>query len=61
MNIYKKQTEEFQQRHVGPNSSDTKEMLSVTGHSTINELINQTIPESIQLKHSLDIPDAISE
>ena len=61
MNLFKKQAEEFQHRHIGPTPSDTKDMLSVTGHSSLNELINQTIPESIQLKHSLDIPDAISE
>jgi len=61
MNLFKRQTEEFQQRHIGPNPQDTKEMLAVTGHGSLKELIDLTIPASIQMDHHLDIPDAISE
>ena len=61
MNLFKRQTEEFQQRHIGPNAQDTIKMLAVTGQSTLKELIDLTIPASIQMDHHMDIPDAISE
>ena len=61
MNLFKSQSTEFQSRHIGPNPTHTKEMLSVTGHSSLEELIDLTIPASIQMTEELNIPDAISE
>lgn len=51
----------FKARHIGPDSSELKEMLNIIGVSTLDELIDQAIPENIRLKEKLDIPNAISE
>ena len=54
-------TDSFYLRHIGPRPSDEKQMLEMVNASSIDELINQTIPESIRLKEPLDLPDGISE
>ncbi|MFM7667445.1 MAG: glycine dehydrogenase, partial [Bacteroidota bacterium] len=51
----------FSKRHIGPNSADKNEMLAVAGVSTINELIDRTIPSAIKLNRELNIDDALSE
>jgi glycine dehydrogenase len=52
---------QFSERHIGPNSSDQESMLNSIGVSTIEELIEQTIPNSIRLNEKMDLPDAMSE
>src|SRR5690606_14836625 len=49
------------QRHVGPSPDESKEMLKTIGISSLDELINKTIPESIRLNKELDLPSPISE
>ena len=46
--------EQFIERHVGPRPEDVDEMLKVIGVQSVDELINQTVPESIRLKEPLD-------
>ena len=53
--------EQFKSRHNGINSDEEKKMLEVIGLSSIDELIDQTIPSDIRLKQPLALPDAISE
>ena len=43
-------TEAFERRHIGPSDEEVKEMLSLIKANSIEELINQTIPESIRNK-----------
>ncbi len=54
-------TDLFESRHIGPNSNETDRMLKSLGVQSIGELINETIPKSIQLKKPLNLPDGISE
>jgi glycine dehydrogenase len=54
-------TEKFSDRHIGPRESDVKEMLSTCGVSSINDLIEQTIPSKIRLKNELDLDEPMSE
>ncbi|PJA07395.1 MAG: glycine dehydrogenase (aminomethyl-transferring) [Flavobacteriales bacterium CG_4_10_14_0_2_um_filter_32_8] len=54
-------TEKFYTRHIGPRESDLKEMLTVCGVSSLDELIEQTIPNKIRLKNELDLAPAMSE
>lgn len=61
MNLLEEQKKEFQQRHVGPDESETAEMLKVIGKSTIDELINATIPNDIRLKKPLETSAPSSE
>jgi glycine dehydrogenase len=61
MNLFEQQSNEFSFRHIGPSEQETQEMLETIGVSSLPELINQTIPESIRLKEPLQLPHAISE
>ncbi len=48
----------FESRHNGPTEAETAEMLEKIGASTLEELINQTVPKSIQLERPLNLPAA---
>ena len=51
----------FVRRHIGPSPEDIEEMVHVVGTPTLDDLINQTIPEKIRLRHALNLPPARSE
>jgi glycine dehydrogenase len=53
--------EKFETRHIGPDEEQLKDMLKVIGTSSLDELIGQTVPESIRLKNPLNLPPAKSE
>ena len=48
----------FESRHNGPTEAEIAEMLEKIGATSLEELINQTVPESIQLERPLDLPKA---
>ncbi|PLZ10419.1 aminomethyl-transferring glycine dehydrogenase [Fischerella thermalis] len=52
---------DFKQRHIGPNADDIQQMLDVLGVSSLDDLINQTVPQSIRLPRALNLPEALSE
>ncbi len=54
-------TDIFTSRHIGPRANDVNEMLSIIGVSSLNQLINETVPGAIRLNDALNIPDAMSE
>ncbi len=51
----------FADRHIGPREDEIKEMLAYIGVSSIEELTKQTIPESIRLEKSINLPDSLTE
>ena len=51
----------FSKRHIGPNAAERKEMLDAIGLTSLNELIDKTIPEPIRLNRELNIEDAMTE
>ena len=51
----------FENRHIGANQDDIKKMLNTIGLSSVDELIHQTIPNSILKNSPLKIGDAITE
>jgi glycine dehydrogenase len=61
MNINLSSTDSFATRHIGPNEADLQKMLHTIGVSSLDELIDQTVPSSIRLKKKLDLPPALSE
>jgi glycine dehydrogenase len=61
MNLFEQQANEFSSRHIGPNEHETEQMLKVIGVSSLNELIDKTVPASIRNKEHLNIPAAVSE
>ncbi|MBD6614470.1 aminomethyl-transferring glycine dehydrogenase [Komarekiella sp. 'clone 1'] len=52
---------DFTQRHIGPNSNDIQRMLEVLGFSSLDALIDQTVPQAIRLNKPLQLPEAQSE
>lgn len=61
MNPFIKLQHEFIGRHIGPNETETEQMLSAIKLNNIEELIDKTIPSSIRLKAPLDLPNPMSE
>ncbi|MFY0603561.1 MAG: aminomethyl-transferring glycine dehydrogenase [Flavobacteriaceae bacterium] len=54
-------TNSFQLRHIGPNTSEQKELLSTIGVSSLEQLIDETIPNDIRLKTPLQLDAPMSE
>ncbi|NER87391.1 MULTISPECIES: aminomethyl-transferring glycine dehydrogenase [unclassified Moorena] len=54
-------TDAFVNRHIGLNPDAIEQMLNVLGISTIDSLIEQTIPAAIWLNQPLQLPPAQSE
>ena len=54
-------TDHFVNRHIGPKAEQVKEMLAAIGASSLEELIDQTIPTSIRRRGKLNLPEAQSE
>ncbi len=51
----------FSGRHIGPSTEETSSMLKFIGASTIDELINQTIPSQIRITEKLAVNEGLSE
>ncbi len=51
----------FSDRHNGPRGSQIQQMLDVVGVSSIDELINKTLPSDIILEDLLDLDKALGE
>lgn len=51
----------FVSRHNGPRENEVKEMLKKIGVSSVDELINQTVPSNIRLKEPLKVGAALTE
>jgi glycine dehydrogenase len=54
-------TNDFALRHIGPRKEDQKFMLKTLGLNSLDELINETIPDDIRLQKALDLDDPMSE
>ena len=54
-------TTSFQRRHIGPSENDQKQMLDVIGVDSLDQLINETIPEDIRLQGALNLDAPMSE
>jgi len=48
-------------RHIGISENEEEKMLETLGLKSLDELIRQTIPSSILLEQSLDLPEPLSE
>lgn len=51
----------FVNRHLGPRANEIKEMLEFVGVSSLDELIEQTIPSNIRLKEPLKLKEGLTE
>ncbi len=53
--------DQFKDRHIGPDAREQAEMLRFIGVDSLEELIDQTVPEAIRERAPLDVPEALSE
>ncbi len=53
--------EQFKGRHIGIRPEDLPGMLKAIGVSSVDELIDQTIPADIRLNEPLHLPEALTE
>jgi len=51
----------FSDRHIGLTKTEQKEMLATVGVSSLNELVDKTVPSQIRLKSELNLDPALSE
>ncbi len=51
----------FANRHIGPDQNEINEMMGKIGVSSVDELIDKTIPSHIRLEGDLDIAPGLSE
>src|SRR5487761_2251089 len=54
-------SDQFVHRHNGPSTSDIQSMLRVINASSVDELIDQTVPAAIRLQQPLNLPQGMSE
>jgi glycine dehydrogenase len=52
---------DFVHRHIGPSPADVTKMLETIGVASIDELIEQTVPNAIRQRVPLDLGPALSE
>ncbi|MEB8432249.1 aminomethyl-transferring glycine dehydrogenase [Cocleimonas sp. KMM 6892] len=55
------QHDDFISRHIGPQTEDLNEMLEVIGVSSLDELADKTVPETIRIREPLKLDDSCSE
>lgn len=53
--------EAFTSRHIGPTARENEEMLAVIGCSSIEELIEKTIPKDILTQTEVELPQGLTE
>ena len=54
-------SKEFIYRHIGPSEEEQKTMLKAVGYSSLEDLMENTVPEKILLKNELKISESLSE
>lgn len=52
---------QFEPRHLGNSEEEVSQMLKFIGVNSLDELIDQTIPDAIRMRTELDIADGLSE
>jgi glycine dehydrogenase len=53
--------DEFVNRHIGPDKNEVEEMLHTIGVSSVDELIDETVPADIRLQNELVLSKPLSE
>ena len=54
-------TNSFQRRHIGPSNAGQEKMLATIKADSLDQLIDETVPDNIRLKNPLDLEAAMSE
>ncbi|GAB3300616.1 aminomethyl-transferring glycine dehydrogenase [Epidermidibacterium keratini] len=51
----------FENRHIGPDDDQRKQMLSVVGAADLDDLLARAVPADIRLSGALELPEAVTE
>jgi glycine dehydrogenase len=51
----------FANRHIGIDAASLSEMLQVVGAQSLDQLIDETVPDNIRMKRELNVPSAMTE
>jgi glycine dehydrogenase len=51
----------FVERHIGPDAAEVRAMLEVVGASSLDALIDETVPQAIRQSAPLELPPPLSE
>ena len=55
------QTQDFIRRHIGPSEAEMADMLEFVGADSLDDLMQQTVPEGIRLPESLNVGESQTE
>ena len=55
------QKQDFVRRHIGPSEAEMADMLSAIGATSLDDLMQQTVPEGIRLTQPLKVGEAQTE
>ncbi len=58
---YFNHSDQFEARHIGPSGTEINEMLKVIGVSSLDNLIDETVPSQIKLSKKLKLNEPLSE
>ena len=53
--------DEFIQRHIGPDQQQQSAMLALLGVNSLDELIDQSVPDKIRRAQPMDLPGPVTE
>ncbi len=53
--------DQFVRRHTGPNTEEIDRMLATIGLSSLDQLIDETVPADIRMQRELNVPEALTE
>jgi glycine dehydrogenase len=53
--------DQFVRRHIGPNTTETAEMLKIVGYDSVDALVDAAVPKGIRLPKPLNLPAPKSE
>ncbi|TAK32799.1 MAG: glycine dehydrogenase (aminomethyl-transferring) [Saprospiraceae bacterium] len=53
--------DQFSNRHIGPNPDERQKMLAAIGVSSLDQLISETVPDTIRMPGELNLPEAQNE
>jgi glycine dehydrogenase len=53
--------DEFVARHIGPSDSEIAHMLGITGHDSLDALVEAAVPDAIFDRDPIDVPEARTE
>jgi len=53
--------DQFERRHIGPNTEELEAMLKTIGADSLDQLIDEAVPDAIRMQEELEIPEALTE